>query len=337
MAETPPPPEPLGDRLDNLRAQGVASVGRRFRTAGAHIPASVRNFWPIRMTVDTIQLIRQNRVLSLAAEIGFWGVLSVVPLLQVLVSALSWLDAIVGLEVADDVRRSLNELVITLLGAEGTAATSIDSLFDEEAIGLFSIGVITFTYAASRGFTSLVGALGLISGHRNQRNWLMTRVVGVIVAIVSIVMALALLTLLSIGRAGFGLSNPWDGIVGTAIFPVMFGLVICWAGILLHWAPRERTPLVNDAPGALLTATFWIGGSFLAAKYITATSSASDVLGLLGSGLGLLIWLYVISASILIGGQFNAGIQLDRLKRAGLFDPSVDPPAEAIADLRDEL
>lgn len=276
------------------------------------------------MTVDTIQLIRQNRVLSLAAEIGFWGVLSVVPLLQILVSALSWLDAIVGLEVADDVRRSLNELVITLLGAEGTAATSIDSLFDEEAIGLFSIGVITFTYAASRGFTSLVGALGLISGHKNQRNWLMTRVVGVIVAIVSIAMAVALLTLLGIGRAGFGLSSPWDGIVGTAVFPVMFGLVICWAGILLHWAPRERTPLVNDAPGALLTATFWIAGSYLAAQYITATSSATDVLGLLGSGLGLLIWLYVISASILIGGQFNAGIQLDRLKQAGLLTEAGD-------------
>jgi len=289
------------------------------------------------MTVDTIQLIRHNRVLSLAAEIGFWGVLSVVPLLQILVSALSWLDAIVGLEVADDVRRSLNELVITLLGAEGSAATSIDSLFDDEAIGLFSIGVITFTYAASRGFTSLVGALGLISGHKNQRNWLMTRVVGVIVAIVSIVIALALLTLLGVGRSGFGLPSPWDGIVGTIVFPVMFALVICWAGILLHWAPRERTPFKNDAPGALLTATFWIVGSFLAAKYITATSSATDVLGLLGSGLGLLIWLYVISASILIGGQFNAGIQLDRLKRAGLLDRPPNPPAEAIVDLSDEL
>lgn len=316
MTDPNPSQEPLGDRLDDMRAKGVSSIGDRLMTGVDRIPFGLRNFWPIRMTVAVIQLIRENRVLSLAAEISFWGVLSVVPLLQILVSALSWLDAIVGTEVADDVRRELNELVTTLFGTEGDAATSIDSLFDKEAIGLFSIGVITFTYAASRGFTSLVGALGLISGHRNQRNWLMTRVVGVVVAVLSIAIALAMLIILGIGQAGFGLPSPWSNIVGLGIFPLLFVIVICWAWILLHWAPRERTPKLNDLPGALLTATFWIAGSYLTALYISATSSATDVLGLLGSGLGLLIWLYVISASILIGGQLNAAIQLDRFRAA---------------------
>lgn len=317
-------PAPLGDRLDDLRLSGLARIGAIFRGAWGRVPAGVRNFWPLRIVGSIINLVRRNRVLSLAAEISFWAVLSVVPLGLVAVSALGWLDAIVGTEVADDARRELSELVTTLLGTTGTASGAVDNLFAQPDTGAFTIGLIIAVYSSSRGFTSLVGALGLISGHQSQRNWLMTRVVGVLVAIISIVVINGLLILLGVGRAGFGLPEPWSDIVGVGLFPAIFLVVIGWALVLLHWAPQDRTPLRNDMPGGILTAVFWIAGSYLTALYIAATSSATDPVGLLGSGVGLLIWLYVISASILIGAQLNAAIQLDRESRAALRHPATD-------------
>ena|GEM_PF-666097 len=309
---TPDPIQaPLGDRLDDLRLSGLSRVSRFFSNIWGRVPRSVRAFWPFRIIGSIISLVRRNRVLSLAAEISFWGVLSVVPIVIAAGSALGWLDTIAGTEVAEDARAELTNLVTTLFGTNGTAK-SIDTLFDTQNTGAVTISLLISLYSSSRGFTSLIGALGLISGTQNQRNWLMTRVVGVIVALVSIIVMNGLLIVLGLNRSGFNLPEPWDVLVGYGIFPVVFVVVVGWASVLLHWAPRERTPLRYDLPGAALTAIFWIGGSYLAAIYIAETSDASDPVGLLGSGLGLLIWLYVVSSSILIGAQLNAAIDLDR-------------------------
>lgn len=297
LAPAPPPPGPVRRVVDRL---------------GALIPPGLLRFWPIRMTGLVISLIRRNRVMSLAAEIGFWGVLSVVPLLLVLASALGWFDAIIGADLAESARRELAEQVTVVFGTDGTASTSIDNLFQDSQPGTLTFGLLTGVYAASRGFTSLVGALGLISGHRNQRNWLMTRVVGVFVLLLSIIVLVALLIFFGVGRNGFGLAAPWAGIVSYALWPIATIVVVGWATVLLHAAPRERTPVIQDLPGAALTALLWIAGTYLTAFYIRETSSSTDVLGLLGSGVGLLIWLYVVSASILIGAQLNAALQVDR-------------------------
>lgn len=279
-------------------------------------PPWLLRFWPVRITLLTISLIRRNRVMSLAAEIAYWSVLSVVPLLLVLGAALGWLDSIIGADIADEARRELSEAVTDLLGTAGTASTSIDNLFAAPALGAFTVGLITAIYSSSRGFISLVGALGLISGHQNQRNWIMTRVVGVLVMILSLLVLLALLVILGIGSTGFGLDDPWRSWVAYSIWPVAGTVIIVWAAVLLHAAPRERTPLRLDLPGALLTALWWAGGSWVAARYISATASATDVLGLLGSGVGVLIWLYIISAGILIGAQLNSALRKDRERKA---------------------
>lgn len=299
-----PPPEPEVDE------RGL--FGRLWDSFVRLIPRGLLHFWPVRMTLLLISLIRRNRVMSLAAEISFWGILSVVPLLLVLASTLGWIDGIVGRDLAESARKELAEQVTVLFGTDGTASTSIDRLFEEPATAAFTFGLLTALYSAARGFVSLVGALGLISGRRNQRNWIMTRVVGVLVLVLSLIVLCGLLVFVGVGRTGFGLADPWANIVSYAMWPVALSIVVGWASVLLHAAPARRTPVVNDLPGAVLTALLWTGGSFLTARYIQATSSATDLLGLLGSGTGMLIWLYVMASSILIGAQFNAAIRVDR-------------------------
>lgn len=303
-ARPPLPPEPEVDE------RGL--FGRIWDSVVKLIPRRLLNFWPIRMILLLISLIRRNRVMSLAAEISFWGILSVVPLLLVLASALGWLDGVIGRDFAESARKELAEQVTVLFGTEGTASTSIDKLFESPAAGAFTFGLLTALYSASRGFVSLVGALGLISGHKNQRNWLMTRVVGVLVLLLSLIVLSGLLIFVGVGRTGFGLADPWANIVSYAMWPVALVIVVGWASVLLHAAPARRTPVFNDLPGAVLTALLWTGGSYVTALYIQATSSATDLLGLLGSGTGMLIWLYVVSSSILIGAQLNAAIRVDR-------------------------
>ena len=67
-------------------------------------PAALKDSWATNTVVETIQLVRQNRVMGIAAEVSFWALLSVTPLLLVSASALGYVDSLFGLHVADDAR-----------------------------------------------------------------------------------------------------------------------------------------------------------------------------------------------------------------------------------------
>ncbi len=313
-----PPTAPVQlDPMTETELSNRGLFGRLWDGFVSIIPTGLLRFWPIRISIMVVSLVRTNRVMALGAEIAYWMVLSVVPLLLAIASTLGWLSKIVGQTVADEARDQLAKQVTILFGTEGTAATSIDRLFGSTARGALTLSLITSFLAASRGFISLVGALGLISGHATQRNWIMTRVIGLLVMLLSLVVLVTLLVVTGVAKTGLGLASPWDGVVSTLILPISMVVMTGWAAVLLHVAPREHTPIAFDLPGAVLTALWWVAGSYLTGWYIETTSSSEDVLGLLGSGVGILIWLYVIAVGILIGAQFNAAIRIDR-RRPGL-------------------
>lgn len=318
-------------QIEAMPAEEGSPVDALFGFLDRLFPQWIKDFWPIRTTINTVTLVRRNRVMGIAAEVSFWAVLSVVPLLLVIASALGWLDSVVGLDVAEDARRELTEQVQNLLGSDSTAFDAIDGLFESPAVGALTFGIITSVYASSRGFTSLVGGLDHIAGHSERRSWLMTRIVGFLVALTSTAALISVLVFVGVGRTGFGLANPWGDIVSIAMWPATFIGIIFWAGVLLHWAPRVKTPVLADLPGAFLTATAWLAGSWLTSLYLRRSSGGADVLGLLGSGVGLLIWLYVISASILIGAQLNVALR-GQLAPATADTPHAETPRETPPD-----
>ena len=257
--------------------------------------------------IETVNLVRANRVMGIAAEVAFWAVLSVTPLLLVSASALGWIDTIFGFEVADDARRGLSSAVNDLLGISGSAVDAVDDLFDNPDPARLTFGVLTSIYASSRGFTSLLGGLDHINGRAKRRNWIATRVAGFTAALLSVPALVALLVLVSVGRTGFGLPQPYDDIVAVASWPIIAAGLTAFALWLLHSAPAQRTPVINDLLGAVVAVAIWLGGSWLTARYLGA-AGGSDVLGILGGSVGLLIWLYLMASGILIGAQVNVAI-----------------------------
>jgi membrane protein len=71
-----------------------------------------------------------------------------------------------------------------------------------------------------------------------------------------------------------------------------------WAFIRGRW--RETLP------GAAIATAFWFLATLLYGWYVTRYSDYSIVYGSLGAGIATLVWLYMVSFSILIGAEFNA-------------------------------
>jgi len=283
----------------------------------ALVPRWVKHNWVVDTTMETIRLVRRNRVMGIAAEVSFWAVLSVTPLLLVSASALGWIDSLFGLSVADNAREAMTGFVRDLLGIGDQAVDSVDSLFDNPSASGITFGLLASIYASSRGFTSLIGGLDHITGREHRRNFFTTRIAGFVAALLSVPALVALLVLVNVGRTGFGLPQPWSDIIAAGMWPLIAIGLTGFALSLLHGSPAERTPLFTDLLGAAVAVVIWLGGSWVTARSLA--TFGNDVLGILGGSVGLLFWLYLMTSGILIGAQVNVA-------KGNLAQKSDEPP-----------
>ena len=70
------------------------------------------------------------------------------------------------------------------------------------------------------------------------------------------------------------------------------------------------------SPGSILAASFCLAASFLFSAYISNFQLYNKIYGSIGALIALMIWIYMISAILLMGYTVNASIDvaLDRLQ-----------------------
>ncbi|MCD9624398.1 YihY/virulence factor BrkB family protein [Rhabdothermincola salaria] len=266
---------------------------------------------------------REDRVGGLAAEVAFFGMLSLFPALLALTSVLGVLDAVTGGDVADRAQQQVVTALSDVLSDQASGTVdAVDALFETSSPGVLTISVVLALWAASRGFAALVRALDIAYDLPEHRSWVRLRLVAVGLALGSVVIGAALLAMLVIGPLlgtgqavadwlglGDGFATFWDWVR----WPTMVVLVVAWAATVFHIAPNHSTPWRWDVPGALVAAASWILVSVGFRVYLGLAGEANQVFGLLGGGLIALMWFYLLSVGVLLGGEVNAILAVRRL------------------------
>ncbi len=101
---------------------------------------------------------------------------------------------------------------------------------------------------------------------------------------------------------------------GIALLASVMSLVLIYHfGIPRHKHPERGGKLAfirgrwrETIPGAAIATVSWFVATLLYGWYVTRFADYSIVYGSLGAGIATLVWLYMISLSVLIGGEFNA-------------------------------
>lgn len=270
-----------------------------------------------RVVRRTYREIAEDRVTGLAAEVAFFAVLSVFPGLLMVAAALGSLERLVGSELAARSKEQiLDFLHLVLTDQAGGAIEAVETLFADESGGLITVASVAALWALSRGFAAIVRALNLAYDVRERRRWLSLRLLSLGLALGSVIAGAVLLAMVVVGPLLGRGEDVADFIGAGDVFafawrylrwPVALVLLIAWATTLFHIAPnRVRTPWREDIPGAALTAALWLASSLGLNLYLQVVAGGNPVFGILGGGLILLIWLYLLSLSLLIGGEFNA-------------------------------
>lgn len=277
----------------------------------------------MEVVVEVAREFSRDRVADLAAGVTFFMVFAIPAAALAFTALLGQLDNVFGQDLSDDARKAVTDFVRDDIAANEELIETIDSLFDRQGAGLFTIGVLLAFYAMSRGFAGLVRALDVAYDLDDQRPWVSVRSTAIALSVGTIVMASLALASFVIGPlfgAGesvadaVGLGSQFATFWDVARGPLMFLLLILWATLILHFGPDHDTPWRWDLPGAVLTGVLWLCLSIGFGIYVDLTSGSNQVVGLVATALVALTWLHLTFVSLLIGAELNAVLA----QRAGI-------------------
>lgn len=271
-----------------------------------------------------------DRVSGLAAEIGFFALLSMFPLLLVSSSALGSLGDILGNNLASDVERQLTAWASDLFGTDGGVTEAVGALFAGASTSALTVGVIATIYTASRGFAAVVRALDVAYGHHNTRGWVGTQLIGLALAVGTIIVGSLTVAGLVIGPLLGHESFLGGGLLGAILgwlwrwfrYPTAAAILVLWAATIFHVAPNRRASWRGEIPGAAFSALFWLVATVLFSIYLrTLSSDTNAVFGVIGTAITLQLWLYLLAIGLVLGAELNAGLAL----RGGPADNWTEP------------
>lgn len=259
---------------------------------------------------------RDDRLPGLAAEIAFFAVLSIFPALLIAVGLLGVLDLFVGADVALGARGQVVAALDAVLTDEASGVVvAVEDLFVQRRGSVLTVATAVALVTLSGAFAVVINALNLAYDTVEQRTWIRQRLLGLLLAVATMIVLVLALAVLVVGPL-FGRGEDLAGLVGLGSafaltwnvlrLPVLVVGLVLWATALFHIAPHRRSRWRESLPGAVLTAALWIVATYGLHQYLRLAASANPVLGAFGGGAIVMIWVYLLSLALLLGGELNA-------------------------------
>ncbi len=223
----------------------------------------------------------------------------------------------------------------SFLGADAFAETAVHLVFDtwpeqiaapisREVVNVLTVqrsdlltyGALLAAFFASNGIESLRTALNRAYRVVETRSFLFRRAQSlafVVIATIGFVAISVLLVLapliVRLARANFQWLEPYLGTITLWRF-VIASTVIVLGLIAVHvWLPAGKRRFVDIVPGIIFTLVGWLVGSTAFATYLDYFSSYVTTYAGLASIMIAVVFLYIVSAVFILGGELNAAIR----------------------------
>lgn len=257
----------------------------------------------VAFIVDVIEVYLDRRVSRSSAELAYYLLLTLFPLLIMVISALGWLHLEVD-TVLPFLKNILPAQIMELL------SDYIAYVLTHRSKGLFAAGLIMSITASSAGFRSLLSISAEIYGRRTFRGiwYLLTSLIFSVLLLVmvygSIVVVLTGNWFLNWFRTQFSMlplprTFPWIRLM------ILFGIALLVLALLYRvtapWS-HQRPPVLR---GAFLSAILLAASSGLFSIFISLSTRYSTVYGSLASVIILMLWLYLCGNIVNLGNVLN--------------------------------
>ena len=307
--------------LDRFERWGMPDPGSRGKLADTR-----------RLVVRTAVDSMDDHLPGLAAEMAFFVVLSLPPLLLAVLGSVGF---VLG-ELPESELNQLQDQILSFLStflSESTVnevlRTPVENLLREGRSDILSVGIVLTLWSASRATNVLLRTVTTAYDLEDRRSGWRRRLLALGITLAGIVLSTVVIPLLVVGprllasaleAAGLGtdLVRFW-GVVYWGSVVVLAVSALTW---LYHVAPGWYTPWRRDLPGAVLALVVWLGASWALRVYTAelAGFTADDAFRGLAAPLVLLLWVYVSAIAVLLGAELNAEIERLWPSREGPYE-----------------
>ncbi|WP_308917604.1 YihY/virulence factor BrkB family protein [Jannaschia sp. LMIT008] len=315
-------PLPDADAISN-----AAAGADRFAPLEAGHDAPSPDAIPIagwkRIGKRVIQALMSDKLWTNCACVGFFGFLSVFPILAifVLLYGLAFdLDA-VNAQIAV-LEPLVPEMVFGLL-ADRLTSLATNSNSDLTLGLLISTGVALWT--GSRGTNAMIDLLNLAYHEEASRSFvrrLMTAIALTIGGLIGLIVVLLTVAAIPIVVGNIPFDRTAELIALYARWPVLATLIFAGLTLLYRFAPNRRDARWRWLmPGAITGSVLWMALSVAFSIYVERFNDYGAMFGTLSVAVVMMLWVYYSALVIAIGAILNAEIELQTRR-----DSTVGPP-----------
>jgi membrane protein len=256
--------------------------------------------------VDLWNRTHEDDVAGLAAQLAYFFLLSLFPLLIVVVTLIPYLP-ISEVDILGFIRDFAPGETIGLI------ESNLNEIMNNQNGKLLSFGVIGTLWSASNGINSIVSALNKAYDVKESRSFLVARGMSILFTFAMIFVFILALLLPVFGKeiglflfSEFGLSNEFL-IIWNAIRWIVSSVILFIVFTVLYWiAPNKKIKCVSVIRGSLFSTIGWILTSWAFSYYVGNFANYSATYGSIGAIIILMIWFYLSGFIIILGGEINA-------------------------------
>jgi membrane protein len=255
--------------------------------------------------------IQEDRLLAIAAGVVFFALLALFPAITAMVSLyglfappdtisghIGLLSAFAPEDVVEVVTEQINHLL-----AKG-----------ETTLGFaFMLGLLIAIWSANAGMKAIIDALNVVYEETEKRGFFTLNLVslaftlGAVVAVLVAIGAVVVVPLL-LDRVGLGAFT--ERLIDFGRWPALIITVLLGLAVLYRYGPsRARAKWKWLSVGSVAATLLWLAGSALFSFYLRNYANYDATYGSLGTGIGLMMWMWLSTIAVLFGAELNAEIE----------------------------
>jgi len=186
---------------------------------------------------------------------------------------------------------------------------------------VLSFGFIFTLFASTNGMMSLMQAFDMVFEDEENRGFLKTRGIAILLTMLLIVVLFVAVLLLIVGDAAIKFLSGWhifqeDWVVNTfniTRYLISFSALMFAISLVYRFAPSHGKRYAFINPGSIVASILILVATYGFSFYLSKFSSYNKLYGSIGTLIALMIWYYLLAFLIILGFEINASI--DTAKR----------------------
>ena len=259
-----------------------------------------------RCLLQLYKRIQENETTARGAQISYFFLLSVFPFLLVLITLIEYTPL--------TQQHTLEQLHLLLPDIAVAAVEQIVQEADEvHSTTLLVLGTLGIIGAANRGVLILIKSINgayNIEESRSLFKIIPTQIFAIFSMLLIIVFTLSFLVFgRVIGEFIFqhiGLLELFKVLWTVFSYAVPILVILSIFTLFFLCSPNCRLQLKNVLPGAIISTMGWLIASQVFAFFVNNFGNFSRIYGSIGGFIVFMIWIYISSIAVLLGGEINA-------------------------------